>query len=124
MSDDGSRVLGEVHWVAGYGHADEGERRAEAIARAHRFDASERMLTALQTARDLISEAIDSHIYQDGDEIPDDCGYHAGLREIDAAIAAAEGRPAASTPTPAESTKFWPIKFLAGADDEGDEQPE
>lgn len=98
LSDDGRQVIGEVPWVAGYGHSDEAERRAEAIAHAHRFAASDQMLSILKTARDLLSEAIETHIYEDGDEVPDDCGYHAGLREIDAAIALAEGRPEAPTP--------------------------
>lgn len=50
------------------------------------------MLAALKTARDLIDEAITVHIYGD-DEKPDEgCDYVTGLAEIEAAIAAAEGR--------------------------------
>lgn len=42
---------------------------------------------ALRTARDLIAEAMEVHIYGDDDKPEPECSYTAGLREIDAALA-------------------------------------
>lgn len=58
------------------------------------------VLAALKTARDLIDEAVCTHIYGDDEEQPEDCNYAAGYRQIEAAIALIEGQEAAA------STKF------------------
>lgn len=36
---------------------------------------------------DLIDGAIDAHIYDEGDEVPDDCAYHAAVRDAEAFLA-------------------------------------
>jgi hypothetical protein len=41
---------------------------------------------ALTDARDLFNEAISQHIYNDGDDIPEDCAYHAMVKRIDKLI--------------------------------------
>lgn len=40
-------------------------------------------LNVLSSCRTLIDEAITTHIYNDGDEIPADCAYHQAVDECD-----------------------------------------
>jgi len=42
----------------------------------------------LEEAHDLVFEAITTHIYDEdnGDEIPDDCPYHAFIKKVDEAL--------------------------------------
>jgi len=43
-------------------------------------------LTVLRTLRDLVDEALLTHIYQDESEIPADCGYVLARDEADAIL--------------------------------------
>jgi hypothetical protein len=43
-------------------------------------------LTVLRTLRDLVDEALLTHIYQDESEIPADCGYLIARDEADAIL--------------------------------------
>lgn len=71
------------------------------------------VLAALKTGRDLIDEAVCTHIYGDDEEQPEDCNYASGLREIEAAIALIEGQEAAGSTkfispwTALEAAQFW-----------------
>lgn len=53
-------------------------------------DAMDAMLAALRLAENKIVEAMESHIYDHDDTIPEDCSYTAALATIRAAIARAE----------------------------------
>jgi len=46
------------------------------------------VVAVLRTSRDLLTEAIETHIYADDDEIPADCAYTAGIKDLDAILAA------------------------------------
>ena len=86
-------------------------------------------LRALKTGRDLIDEAIGTHIYGEDDEQPEDCSYAAGLREIEAAIALVEGQEAVSdtkfvSPWAAlEAAQFW-LQEEAASDRPGQTRPD
>lgn len=75
--------------VYGGNYDDDATREANARVIA----AAPCMLTALETARELLDEAMSVHIYDaDNGEEPDpDCAYAAGLAEIDAALRKAKG---------------------------------
>lgn len=57
-------------------------------------DLIERTLDTMRTARQLIDEAITTHIYDtdNGDTIPTDCVYTATVRTLDALIAEYSGK--------------------------------
>lgn len=65
-------------------------------------DGGNEALSAMENARDLLQTAIDSHIYDDADDIPDDCPYTAAVEELSRIV---DGRELTISPASAVAVR-------------------